>query len=290
MRGVFTKAGEIAGRQHGRITHAQLLTVGLDPRQVERWLRDGRLRRVHKGVYALGHAAPSVDADYMAAVLAGGPGAVLSHRAAAHELALLRRAAPPEITIPTLHHRRRPGIVIHRVAQLNPLDVSTHNRIPITIVPRILLDLAPSTGSEELARMCHEAWIKHRTTPAQIEACIARNPRKHGIGRLRAAMGADVLLSELERAFVRLLRTHGLPLPRTNIDHLGDKVDCHWPQLGLTVELLSYRFHASRHAFELDVARRRRSHHIAYTYGDVVERPQATIEDLRPRLRQAACA
>jgi hypothetical protein len=171
-----------------------------------------------------------------------------------------------------------------RRAHLDPLDVSTHNRIPVTIVPRILIDLAPSTTPEELARMCHEAWIKHRTTPKQIEACIARNPRKHGIRKLRAAMGADVLLSELESAFVRLLETHGLPLPRTNIDHDGDKVDCHWPQLGVTVELLSYRFHASRHAFEQDVARRRRSNHVAYTYGDVVERPHATIEDLRPRL------
>jgi len=79
--------------------------------------------------------------------------------------------------------------------------------------------------------MCHEAWIKHRTTPHQVERCIARNPCKHGIRRLRLALSADVLLSELERSFRKLLRDHGLPLPRTNIDHHGDKVDCHWLQL-----------------------------------------------------------
>ena len=75
MRGVFTIAAQIAARQHGRISHEQLLAAGVSRRQVERWLEDGRLRRVHKGVYALGHAAPSVDGDYMAAVLAGGAGA-----------------------------------------------------------------------------------------------------------------------------------------------------------------------------------------------------------------------
>jgi hypothetical protein len=78
VRGVYAKAGTIAKAQHGRISHTQLLDAGADPRQVERWLRDGRLHRVHKGVYAVGHVAPSVLADYMAAVLAGGPCAALT--------------------------------------------------------------------------------------------------------------------------------------------------------------------------------------------------------------------
>lgn len=228
MRGFFTIAVAIADRQHGRISHEQLLAVGVDRRRVERWLRDGRLRRVHKGVYAIGHAAPSIDGDYMAAALAGGPGAALSHRAAAHKLGLVRRAPPqPEITVPTLSHRRRPGIVIHRVPMLDQLDVATFDAIPITIVPRVLIDMAPSTTPAELARLCHEAWIKHRTTPDQIERCIARNPTKHGIRKLRRALGTDV-------------------------------------------------------------ARRRRSSHVAYTYGDVVERPHDTLADLRPRLLKAA--
>jgi hypothetical protein len=93
-------------------------------------------------------------------------------------------------------------------------------------------------------------------------------------------MSADVTLSGRENRFLALLKHHGIPLPRTNIDHAGDKVDCHWPQLGLTVELLSYRFHSSRQAFEADVARRRRSNHIAYTYGDVFERGAATAVDV----------
>jgi len=89
-----------------------------------------------------------------------------------------------------------------------------------------------------------------------------------------------VTLSVLEDAFLALLEKHGLPAPRTNVDRHGDKVDCHWPELGLTVELLSYRFHASRVSFEADVARRRRSDHLAFTYGDVLERSAQTVAEL----------
>jgi hypothetical protein len=78
-----------------------------------------------------------------------------------------------------------------------------------------------------------------------------------------------------------------LPAPRTNVSQRGDKVDCHWPELGLTVELLSYRFHASRRAFEADVARRRRSNHVAFTWGDVFERGGRTIAELKHAMRSA---
>ena len=134
-------------------------------------------------------------------------------------------------------------------------------------------DLSP----EDLARACHEAWVHHRVRPHHVEACIARNPRKPGIAKLRAALGADVLLSDLEKGFLALLRRHDLPLPRTNVDHHGDKVDCRWPDLELTIELVSFRYHATRDAFENDVARRRRSNPVAYSYGDVFERPAKTI-------------
>lgn len=136
----------------------------------------------------------------------------------------------------------------------------------------------------ELARLCHEAWVRHDCGPDRIEACIARNPHNPGAARLRRALGSDVTLSFLEEAFLELLEAHDLPAPRTNIELAGDKVDCHWPHLGFTIELLGYRFHATRRAFEEDVARRRRSGHIAYTYGDVTERGTATAAELRTLL------
>lgn len=224
----------------------------------------------------------------MAAVLAAGEGAVLSHGAGAYEFRMLRGAPPkPETTVPTTAHRRRPGIVIHRVAKLDARDLTTVDGIPVTIVARILLDLAPRTSLKDLTRLCHEAWVQHRTTPPMVEACIARNPHKPGAAKLRRALGSDVTLSVLEDAFLVLLSTHDLPRPRTNIDHHGDKVDCHWPSLNLTIELVTFRYHATRQGFETDVARRRRSDHLAYSYGDITERGARTAAELRPLLLRA---
>lgn len=140
------------------MTRKQLLEVGVDAHRIRRWLADGLLRREHQGVFVLGHAAPSVRADYMSAVLACGEGAALSHLAAAHLLRLSRGTPPPEVTVPTIACRRRPGIVIHRVKVLPAPDARVIDDIPMTPVPRILLDLAPCTGPSDLARLCHEAW------------------------------------------------------------------------------------------------------------------------------------
>jgi hypothetical protein len=290
MGSKFAIAARLAATQHGRVAWRQLVDARVDRHQIQRWLQDGRLRAIHRGVYAVGHIAASVQARYMAAVLAGGAGAVLSHRAAGYLLKLLRLAWPPapEITVPTTAHRRRPGIVIHRVRALHPRDICVVDGIPMTTVPRVLLDLAPSLDGADLTRACHEAWVHHRVTPKHIEACIARNPGKPGAAKLRRAFGADVTLSKLEDLFLKLVRAHDLPAPRTNIDVRGDKVDCQWEEHGLTVELHSYRFHASRHAFESDLARRRRSSHIAYSYGDVVDRGDATAGELRELLAEAA--
>jgi len=279
----FAKASALAARQHGRVSWEQLVAAGIDRNVIQRWIEDGRLHPVHHGVYAVGHRGRSMLADYMAAVLACGAGAALSHWPAAHLMRLLpgRLPPPPEVTVPTLAGRRRPGIVVHRVRALHRLDTWQHENICIVTAPRVLLEMAPRLASDLLARACHEAWVHHRVRPSHIEACIARNPTKPGAARLRRAATADVTLSDLEQGFLALLRGHGLALPRTNILHGEDKVDCSWPELALIVELLSYRFHASRAAFEEDVARRRRSNHVAFTWGDVFERGTRTVAELR---------
>jgi hypothetical protein len=288
MRGKFATAARLAARQHGRVSWQQLIDEGVHRHAIQRWLDDGRLHRVHHGVYAVGHPGRSTHADYIAAVLACGDGAALSHRAAAHLLRLLRGVpSRPEVTVPSIAGRSRKGIIVHRVRTLPAADTRTVHGIRVTSVPRTLLDLAPLLAPEPLARACHEAWVHHDTTPAMVEACIARNPTKKGAAKLRRALGSDVTLSVLESGFLNLLRAHDLPLPRTNIDHNGDKVDCHWPQHGLTIELVSYRYHGSRHAFEQDIARRRRSNHIAYTYGDIFERASRTAAEVARLLRSS---
>ena len=174
--------------------------------------------------------------------------------------------------------------MVHRRVSFPPGDTMIFERIPMTTVPRALLDAAPSLEPSALCRACHEAWVRCRVTPAQIEACIARNPAKPGAAKLRRAYGADATLSELEKGFLAPARRHGLPRPRTNIDIAGDKVDCHWAHHDLTIELHSFRFHGSRWGFETDNTRRRRSHHLPFTWGDVFERGDETVAELRPLL------
>ena len=283
----FDIAWRLAATQHGRVTWQQLVDRGVHRHTIQRWLSEGRLHRLHDGVYAVGHPGRSLHGDYIAAVLACGDGAALSHFAAAHLLALIRGAPPPpEVTVPTTAGRSRRGILIHRSKTLPRRDLTYADAIRCTNVPRTLLDLAPKLSPEQLARACHEGWIHHRVRPSLVQACIARNPKKPGATKLLRALGADYTLSELEIGFVALLREHGLPLPRTNIVKHTDTVDCHWPALGVTVELLSFGFHATRRAFEEDLARRRRSNHIAFSWGDIFERQAQTIAELRPVLQQ----
>ena len=212
--------------------------------------------------------------------------AAISAISAAHALGILPERPPrPEISVPSTAGRDRPRVTVHRVRRLPATDTTTLLHIPITTAPRALLDLATRLATRALTCAAHEAWVRHRVTPHDIEACIARNPTKKGVVRLlRRALGSDVTLSDLEDGFLHLLDRHRLPRPRTNIDLHGDKVDCHWPHLGLTVELHSYRFHASRWAFEQAHARRRRSDHLAYTWGDVFEQAEHTAAELRALL------
>lgn len=281
----FERVARIAARQHGRISHAQMLKAGVDRDRIKRWRADGRLRPVHRKVYAVGHTAPSVLADLIAAVLACGDDARASHRSVLHARGVLKEPPPlPEVSVPSPGGRRQRGILVHRGASFAIGDTITVDGIRMTTIPRALLDVAPLLTPSELCRACHEAWVRHRVTPAQIEACIARNPNKPGAAKLRRALGADATLSELESGFLALIDRHGLPRPRTTIDLNGDKVDCHWPDHGLTIELHSYRFHATRYGYETDNTRRRRSRHLPFTWGDVFERGDETAAELRALL------
>ena len=248
-------------------------------------MRASRLHRVYPAVYAVGHAAVSAHGRYLAAVLYAGAGAVLSHGAAAFVLGVgpARRAPEPEVTGP----RERRYVAVHR-HRLHPLERSVLDGIPITTVPRLLVDLAAGLVVDDLARACHDAWVHHRTTPEMVELVIDRAHNRPGAGILRRLLRGDepALLSRLERRFLTLLREQGLPLPVTNRHVGGDRVDCHWPQQRLVVELVSYRFHATRQAFEADLRRARTARaagleHRRYGWGDVAEDPAPMLAELR---------
>jgi Transcriptional regulator, AbiEi antitoxin len=272
----------VAQSQYGVVTRAQLLGAGVSAQEVRGRLRKGALIRVHPGVYRVGHAAPSVEARYLAAVLACGEGARLTGCAAGYLWALLRGAPPPpEVTAPK--QRRVHGVRTRRGGG----DATTHRGIPVTTVPRTLVDLSSLLSLDDLARACHEAGVKYRTTPRQVEAVLARRPNAPGGRKLRSVLTGDtgVTLSALERRFLKLLREADLPLPVTNKPAGGRRVDCRWPDRRLTVELDSYRYHNSRHAWELDRrrerdARRRGDEFRRYTYGDVFDSPGLTLSEV----------
>jgi hypothetical protein len=153
------------------------------------------------------------------------------------------------------------------------------------------VDLAGDLSFDALARACHEAGVLHRTTPAEVEAVLARRPNAPGAAKLRRILRGDVhvTLSELERQFLKRLSDAGLPLPQTNRPASGRRVDCRWPAERLTVELDSYRYHHSRHAWEQDrrrerEARARGDEFRRYTYGDVFEYPRPMLAELRALL------
>ncbi len=277
------KIARIASRQHGVVTRAELREAGISASGIDRRIRAGSLLRVYPGIYRVGHRAASVEAQYMAAVKACGPGAVLSGRAAAYLLGILKgRVPPPEVTAPT--ERRVQGIRTHRGRPRS----TTHRGIPIATVPEVLVQLAATLDEDDLARACHEAGVRYRTTPRQVDAVLRSNAP--GAGRLRRVMHGDVAvsLSRMEAEFSRQLKEEKLPLPQTNKVASGRRVDARWPGI-LTVELLSYTYHGSLHAWERDhqrrrEARRRNEEFRSYTAYDVFDEPEPMLSELRKLL------
>jgi hypothetical protein len=283
---VERELARIAHKQHGVVTRAQLLSAGITVKRIRRRMEKGTLIAVHRGVYRVGHKAPSVEARYMAAVLGCGEGALLCGPAAAHLQGLLKGQPPaPEVIAPM--QRKLRGVLTHHSRRMRPEEAATYRSIPITTVRRTLVDLASTLSLSALARACHEAGVKHGTTPAQVESLLKFRPNAPGAYNLRQILHGEVrvTLSELERRFLALLREAGLPLPVTNKFAGELRVDCRWPRHGLTVELDSYRFHRSRHAWEQDRRREREAHsrgdeHRRFTHDDVLDQPAPMLAEL----------
>jgi very-short-patch-repair endonuclease len=286
-RTVERELAQIASAAHGVVTRAALLSAGVTRQEIATRLQSGGLIRVHRGVYRVGHQAPGLEVTYLAAVLAAGDGALLCARAAAHLFVLTKGAAPtPEVLART--QRRIEGVTTHRSHSLNASDATTFRGIPVTTVPRTLVDLAGELSPDALARACHEAGVRYGTTPKAVEAVLARRPNSPGAKNLRRVIHGDVhvTLSKLEAHFLELLRDADLPLPITNRPAGIRRVDCRWPEHGLTVELDGYRFHNSRYSWEKDrhrerEARARGDDFRRYTYGDVFEQPRLVLEEVR---------
>jgi very-short-patch-repair endonuclease len=227
----------------------------------------------------------------MAAVKACGPGSLLAGRAAAHLLHLLKR--PPSLPeVLTARHRRPTGVRVHRCRSIDRRDATEWRGVPVTNVPRTIVDLAALLDPPDLARAFHEAFVKHHLRPAAVERVLARRHNWPGGKNLRRVLGGDepISLSRLESAFIAAVRRARLPLPETNRLIDGRYVDCRCPEQRLTVELDSYKAHGTRHAWERDIDRERRARARGdefrrYTWLDVAEDPEPMLGDLAELLR-----
>jgi len=232
-----TALRRLATEQHGILTRSQLLNAGVGPRTVDHWIKTGRLIVLHRGVFALGHLPPSPHAKTMAAVLACGRGAVLSHRSAAQLYGLIRYSGPIEITAPTRH--RRPGVIVHR-KPLTDQDITQHWSIPTTTPARTLTDLARTLTPAALTRAVNDARLRHLLSLDDLPP------------RLRKRQPPRPTRSAFEDAFLTFCDRHHLPRPEVNTRVAGYEVDAYWHSHRLIAELDGEEFHDD---FETDRAK-----------------------------------
>lgn len=252
----------VVDRQWGVVSRGQLRDLGMTRGAVEHWLAVGRLRPLHRGVYALGHASLRPEGRWLAAVLACGPGAALSHRSAAAILDLLPYAsAAIHVTAPRSRHPR-PGIRVHRARSLDVRDLTSVGGIPTTTVARTALDLAATEPPNRVERLLAQADRLGLYDGRGLDDVLARNNGHPGSGALAARLHRAPLItrSELEALLLRAARAHGLSDPLSDHPiHLPDggeiTVDFYFPGAGLVIEADSWRHHRSRAAFEADRAR-----------------------------------
>lgn len=252
----------IAARQWGVVSMEDLAACGLSKKAVMGRERTGRLHRLHRGVYVVGHAFPPLEACFLAAVKACGPGAVLSHHAAAAHLGLLPWPdRPVEVTIRDTTPRSRPGLRVHRTTRLVRADVTRHRGIPTTTPARTVVDLAANAKTRRLRRAVREAQARHGTTIAQILRALERAGRRRGARRLLKiiANGPAPTRSVLEDTVLDLLLSAGFAHPDVNrpLRRSGRKVipDFRWPARRLVVEADGARWHEGEIAREDDAER-----------------------------------
>jgi hypothetical protein len=205
----------------------------------------------------VGHEVPVPGAHELAAVLACGEEAVVSHRSAA-ALWGLTRSSPAEVDISVVARGCRPrqGLRIHRLERLDSRDRSVKNGIPVTSPSRTLVDVGAVVTAEELEAGLAEARVQRLVTDRQLTDALSRAGNRAGVGAVRAALrrqgGPTFTRSEAERRLLRLIRAAGLPTPQTNARVAGFEVDFLWPDARVIVEVDGFAFHGHRSAFERD--------------------------------------
>jgi very-short-patch-repair endonuclease len=258
---------EIAKGQHGIVARSQVEAVGLSAKTIDRWARKGRLHRIHPGVYAVGHEAITVRGRWMAAVLASGSGAVLSHRSATALWGVWGSGAgETHVTVPRHTASRR---LIKRHFGALPVDeVTIHDGIPVTSAARAVLDLAADKGEPAAESALREMEYLRIYGPLSLPTLLARHPHHRGAAIVRGCVRrlqddpGGRLRSPLEELFLPFLDAHRIPRPRLNhwlsVGEERFQVDCYWPEALLIGELDDFKSHGTHRAMGKDRRRDRR--------------------------------
>lgn len=291
----------LAKRQYGVVARRQLQALGFSRRAVAGRLQRGQLHEVFLGVYVVGARRISRKGRWMAAVLAAGEEAVLSHRSAAR----LWRLMPPvgeriDVTCPPGRVVRRKGIVAHESVVADDEWVA-EGGIPVTSVFRTIFDLAAVVGKRELERAWHEAEVRQLTDRVSLPMLLERYPGRRGTRALRALLGSDtpvgITRNEFEEAFLALIDAHALPRPRMNapLSLRGRfiEVDALWERHRFAVELDSRGVHGTKKHFESDRQRDRILVAEGYrtmrvTWLQLRDEPDEIAADLKLALEQPA--
>jgi very-short-patch-repair endonuclease len=241
----------LARHQHGAVSTRQLLDAGVGPHAIDARVARGWLRRLHRGVYAVGALESELTAP-AGAILATGGRAVLSHRTAATVWGIVpaRPEDPVEITLLDARSKGRRGVLVH-TGRLATKDIRTRHGMQLTSPTRTLRDLA-QTAPDELDEALNEAQIRRLVTAKDLQRLLTLP--QCGVRALRKAIddSPGLTRSEAELKLLALVRSAGLPMPRANAKVAGHEVDLHWPDHNLVVEFDSWTYHSTRAAFERD--------------------------------------
>jgi very-short-patch-repair endonuclease len=236
----------LARQQHWVVARRQLLELGFSGHWIDHRIAIGRLHRLSRGVYAVGRPNVTRYGEWMVAVLACGPAAVLSHDSAAALWGIRRDASGLEVSVVAGAKRRPDGITVHRRPGLSPDEVTTHRGIPLTSPIRTLIDIAARLDREPLEAAINEADKRDLCDPEALRSALDDARGQPGVRPLRTVLDRRTFTltdSELERSMLRIVRGLGLSKPETGVWVNGFKVDFYWPELGLVVETDGLRFH-----------------------------------------------
>ena len=291
MTGKSGQTWAVVRRQHGVVSRRQLLELGFSGKAIDWRMESGRLYRLHAGVYAVGRRDLTRDGHLIAAVLACGPGAVLSHGSAAELWQIRPPAAGIVVSVTGTRHPRPRNVAVHRRAHV---EATRHRGIPVTTPVATLVDLATRLDAEQLERAVNEAINRDLTDPDRLRESLGAMSHRPGAPKLIRLLDRHALTvtdTILEQWFLPIARRAGLPEPLTQVYVNGYRVDFFFPELGIVVEADSLRFHRTPAQQAAD-RRRDQAHLVAsltplrFTYAQIRFEPEYVAATLAAVVRQ----